>query len=53
MAQLVTLADIKLRSREMADMVNSQFVSDDELKRYINASIQELYDVLIERFGTD
>lgn len=51
--KLVSLADLKLRSREAADMVNSQFISDDELVRLINTSIQELYDVIIERFGSD
>lgn len=47
----VTLADFRLRSRERADMVNSRFITDAELNRYVNASIQELYDLLIASRG--
>lgn len=43
----VTLAQLKQRVRERADMVNSSFIADTELTSYINASYQELYDVLI------
>jgi hypothetical protein len=47
----VTLTDFILRSRERADMENSRFISDAELTRYINASISELYDLLIASRG--
>jgi len=53
MAKLVTLEDLQLRCREAADMVNSQFVTDPELIRYINSSAQELYDILIMAYGED
>ena len=45
----VTLAEIKTRSREMADQDNSTFVSNSELLSYINASYAELYDILVSR----
>ncbi len=53
MSKLVTLSNLKLRCREMADMIHSQFVTDPELIRYINASAQELYDILVMAYGED
>lgn len=47
MASNVTLGTLKTAARERADMVNSKFISDDELARYINASVKDLYDKLI------
>lgn len=47
MAQ-VKLSQLRTRTRQRADMVRSQFVSDSELNSYINASAQELYDLLVE-----
>lgn len=47
----VTLTDFIQRCRERADMENSRFISDAELTRYINASISELYDLLISSRG--
>lgn len=46
----ITLADLKLRARERADMVNSDFVSDTELTAYINSSIAELHDLLVAAY---
>jgi len=46
-----TLAQLKLRARERGDMVNSRFISDTELNSYINASVSELYDLLIASRG--
>jgi hypothetical protein len=43
----VTLAQLKTRAKQRADMENSSFIADSELTAYINASYQELYDVLI------
>lgn len=34
-------------------MVNSTFVSDDEINQFINDSIAELYDLLMQKFGED
>ena len=45
---LVTLSELRTRVRERADMVYSQFVSDSELRSYINASARKLYDLLVE-----
>lgn len=49
----VTLAQLKTRARNRADMTNSQFVDESELTDYINASIAELHDVLIQAYGSD
>jgi len=46
-----TLAQLKLRARERGDMVNSRFISDSEITSYINASVSELYDLLIATRG--
>ena len=48
---LFTLAQLKLRARERGDMVNSRFISETELNSYINASVSELYDLLIATRG--
>lgn len=49
----VTLSELKVRAREAADMVSSTFIEDPELTRYINASAQELYDLLIAAYGQE
>lgn len=46
----VTLATLKTRCRERADMVDSEFIDDTELLTYINASYTELYDILVSKF---
>jgi hypothetical protein len=46
----ITLSDLRTRTRQRADMVNSTFVSDAELTGYINDSASELYDILVTRF---
>lgn len=48
MARVRTLLELRDEVRQRADMENSQFVSDAELDRYINESISELYDLIIE-----
>jgi hypothetical protein len=50
MANTVTLADLKLRARERADMVNSNFISDSELNSFVNSAYSELYDLIVSRF---
>lgn len=47
----MTLAQLQLAVRQRADIVNSQFVSDDELTSYINQSYFELYDLIVSRYG--
>lgn len=49
----VTLAELKERARNRADMTNSNFISDEELVYYINSSIAELHDILIQAYGND
>ena len=46
----VTLADLRRRVREQADMEDSEFVTDSELNQYINSSWSELYDVLVSAY---
>lgn len=46
----ITASDLKLRTRQRADMENSEFVSDSELLFYINNSYAELYDILVSKF---
>lgn len=49
----VTLAQLKQRSRVRADMEKSKFVKDPELTDYINSSIAELHDILVQSYGSD
>ena len=49
----LTLLQLRDLSKQEADMVNSQFVSDSEWNRYINQSYFELYDLLISKYGDD
>lgn len=48
MTDTLTLAQLRTRSRERADMVGSTFITDSELNGYINYSYKELYDLLVE-----
>ena len=49
----LTLSEIRQRCRERADMESSQFVTDDELNFYINKSVAELHDILVQSYGED
>lgn len=49
----ITLLEIRQQARQRADMENSEFVSDSELNNYINSSIAELHDILIQAYGTN
>lgn len=57
MAANVTLAEMRTRAREMADMQTSSqaqaFVTDAELNRLINRHIKQLYNKLIAARGDD
>ena len=46
----VTLAVLKTRARQRADMEDSEFISDSELLSYINSSYAELYDLLVASY---
>jgi hypothetical protein len=47
---LITLAQLRDKVRQRADMVGSTFVTDPELSGYINDSASELFDILVTRF---
>lgn len=49
----ITLAQLKTESRQRADMENSNFITDTELTSYINNSISELHDILIQAYEAD
>lgn len=49
----VTLLQLRTAVRDRADMVNSQFITDATFNNYINASCQQLYEKMIEAYGSD
>ena len=49
----ITLAELKAQARERADMEGSCFVSDSQLTTFINNSIAELHDILIQAYDGD
>jgi len=53
MATTLTLQQIIDQTRQRADFVNSQFVTDAELTNYINQSYFELYDLLVSKYDND
>ncbi len=54
MALTVTLAQLRTQVRQRADMEDDgNFIADSELNTWINESISDLYDVLLESMGED
>lgn len=49
----ITLLELRTQARQRADMTESTFVTDTELNSYINKSIAELYDMLVQCYGSD
>jgi hypothetical protein len=49
----ITLAELKTECRQRADMENSNFITPEELTSYINNSISELHDILIQAYESD
>lgn len=49
----ITLLELRNKTRERADQENSSFVSDSELNGYINSSAAELWDLLLEAYGSN
>jgi hypothetical protein len=49
----VSLADLILRCRQRADMINTQFVTDSEITSYLNESLGELYDLIVQNAGQE
>ena len=50
---LWTLAQLREKVRERADMVHSEFVSDTELNGYISQSYAKFYDLITSAFRDD
>lgn len=49
----ITLSDLRTNCRQSADMERSSKIQDTELTRYINNSIKDLYDKLINAYGDE
>ena len=47
----MSLGELRLRAQERADRVNSQFVTTPEWNFFINQSLYELYDLLIDVYN--
>ncbi len=45
-----TESDLRTRARRRADMENSAFVSDAEIKDYLNSGIAELHDFMVKSY---
>ena len=50
-SRTVTVAELMTRAREMADMTRTNFVSDQELVRYISNEYTDMYDMLVTRYS--
>ena len=48
---MVTLLSLRNDARERSDLVRSRFVTDTELTSYVNASLKELYDLLVASYA--
>lgn len=53
MAKTATLAQLRTRIRERADIEDSGFFPDSLLNNFINRSIERLYDILVGAYGAD
>lgn len=49
----ITLLELRTQTRQRADQEKSRFVTDAELNSYINSSIAELKDLLLEAYGSE
>lgn len=50
---VMTLSQVRLLAYQLADRVNSQFVTVPECNTYINQSYFELYDILVSSYGDE
>jgi len=48
---MVTFLSLREQARTRSDMTYSNFVSEDELKLFVNGSIKELYDLLVGSYA--
>ncbi len=49
----ITLGELRTQSRQRADAEDSNFIKDSELNSYINSSIAELHDILVQSYSSD
>ena len=49
----VSLEDLIERCRQRADMLQTQFVTDEEITSYLNESLGELYDLIVQNAGQE
>lgn len=50
---VVTLSTLRTLAQQRADMENDPSIQTSEWNNYINASYAELYDILVQKFGSD
>lgn len=50
---IYTLLQLRTLSKQRADMEKSKFITDDEWDSYVNDSLKELYDLVIQKYGDD
>jgi hypothetical protein len=50
---IYTLEQLRDLSKQRADLENSTFITDSEWNNYVNDSLKELYDLIIQKYGDD
>jgi hypothetical protein len=50
---IYTLLQLRTLARQRANLENSNFVTEDEWNNYVNDSLKELYDLIIQKYGDD
>ena len=53
MTDFVSLSDLRTLVRQRAAQENSQFVTDEELRQYINRGYSGLYDLLVTNANSE
>ncbi len=48
-----SLANIRTECKQRTDLINSNFITDDEWNRMINKSAYALYDIIVAAYGND
>lgn len=48
-----SLGGLRLAAQQRSDMVNNEFVTTQEWNSYINLSIKELFDILVQVYGDE
>lgn len=50
---IYTLEDLRTLATQRANLENSQFITESEWNNYVNDSLKELYDLVIQAYGDD